>query len=265
MRCLLLLCLLVVAESAIAAVVIDFEELSLPPNSYFDGYGENAASGSWSSRGAQFNTNPWGPGWSYSNIDNATTPGHLNSYAAYTGTGFGGSGIYALGTSFVPNSAYINLPTNHFAHSLRVTNATYAAISMRDGDRFAKKFGGDTGDDEDFFRLLVTGFTGQGANGNAVGQVELMLADFRFANNAEDYILDQWALLDLTSLQLARSLAFTLESSDNGGFGMNTPAFFAIDHLTLTAVPEPSFTVVLATASAAIAVVRRRLRCQVVA
>jgi hypothetical protein len=248
-------------QRAVAAIVVDFEELSLAPNSYFDGYGETAISGSWVSQGVEFNTNPWGPGWSYSNVSDTSTPGHLNAYAAFTGTGFGGTGIYALATSFVPNSAYINLPSSHWAQSMRITNATYTALSMRDGDSFAKKFGGETGNDEDFLRLIVTGFSETNATGSAVAQTELMLADYRFADNSLDYILDEWAFLDLTSFTSARSLGFALVSSDNGAFGMNTPAFFAMDHLALTAataVPEPSFAIVLSLAGTMITTVRYR-------
>jgi hypothetical protein len=35
-----------------------------------------------------------------------------------------------------------------------VTNTTYAYNSMRDGDMFAKKFGGPTGNDPDWYKLL---------------------------------------------------------------------------------------------------------------
>jgi hypothetical protein len=34
---------------------------------------------------------------------------------------------------------------------------TYAALSMRDGDGFAKQFGGASGDDPDYFLLTITG------------------------------------------------------------------------------------------------------------
>ncbi len=240
MRYLLAGILAFLSQIGSAAVVVDFEDLVLAPNSYFDGYGENAASGFWSSGGSQFNTNAFGPGWSYSNVNDPTTTGFMNTYASFTGTGFGGSGNYALATSFSPYGAFINLPDTYVPLSIYVSNATYAATSMRDGDSFAKKFGGESGDDPDFFRLIITGFDALGAAGGVTGETELMLADFRDPNNALDYIVDQWSLVDLTSLGNARSLAFSLESSDNGSFGMNTPAFFAMDQMTLTAVPEPA-------------------------
>jgi hypothetical protein len=40
-----------------------------------------------------------------------------------------------------------------------------------------------------------------------------------------------------------KSLEFGLSSSDSGQYGMNTPAYFAMDHLTL--VPEPASLVLL--------------------
>jgi hypothetical protein len=61
------------------------------------------------------------------------------------------------------------------------------------------------------------------------------LADFRFADNAKDYILDSWSIVDLSMPQNEvgprDSFVFELMSSDNGQFGMNTPGFFAIDEL----------------------------------
>ena len=68
------------------------------------------------------------------------------------------------------------------------------------------------------------------------GEVEFYLADYRFADNGEDYIVDTWEYIDLSSLGAVKSLEFGLSSSDVGDFGMNTPAYFALD----TVVPEPS-------------------------
>ena len=112
-----------------------------------------------------------------------------------------------------------------------VTNTTYAALSMRDGDAFAKKFGGESGDDRDFFLLTIEG---RDDEGDSVGSVEYYLADFRFDDNSRDYIVDQWTMVDVSSLAGATQLEFSLSSSDVGQFGMNTPAYFAVDHIVLS-------------------------------
>ena len=99
---------------------------------------------------------------------------------------------------------------------------------MKDGDAFAKKFGGVSGTDPDWFRLTVLGWY----NGALKQQsVDFFLADFRSANSAEDYIVKDWRWVDLQSLGNVDSLEFHLSSTDTaGGFGMNNPAYFAIDN-----------------------------------
>jgi len=68
---------------------------------------------------------------------------------------------------------------------------------------------------------------------NTIKMYNFYLADFRNADNSKDYILNTWKWLNLTPLGLVDSLEFILSSSDNGAFGMNTPAFFALDNLTI--------------------------------
>ena len=69
------------------------------------------------------------------------------------------------------------------------------------------------------------------------GTVDFYLADYRFENNGDDYLIQDWTWVDLTGLGAATQLEFDLDSSDVGQFGMNTPAYFAIDDIV---APEPS-------------------------
>lgn len=222
---------------AIAQTLIDFDEL-IPPDQgngdfYFDGYGELASGDDWMSQGAGFNTNIFGPGWSYSRVNDPTTAGFTNSWAAITGTDVSGVGNYAMANSFTPNGAVLNLPPGQAATWLQVTNSTYAYLSMIHGDMFAKQFGGTSGDDPDFFKVVFTGFDRLNASGSRVGRVDFYLADFRFADNSLDYIVDVWTPVDLLPLANSRSIGISFESSDVGKFGINTPAYVAIDELQL--------------------------------
>lgn len=222
-----------------SAGVVDFEDLPLAPESFYNGADE---AGGFTSGGAFFNNTftdfgggftGWS-GWSYSNVTDHTTPGFSNQYSAIPGIGVGGTPNYAVAFAFDPGNATINLPASQFADSILITNTTYAYFDMRDGSQFSKVFGGPTGDDPDFFLLTITGLDSLDA---PIGTVDFYLADFRFADNSLDYLIDSWTEVDLTGLDGAATLSFGLTSSDVGEFGMNTPAYFAIDNLHV--VPEP--------------------------
>ncbi|TWT54987.1 hypothetical protein Pla22_26410 [Rubripirellula amarantea] len=269
---------------SMAAVVVDFEELGAFTGSSPDGggsyYNGNDGSGStnstgWNSKGVRFSNSYNGDylpsfdfwsGWSYSNVINSSSPGLNNQYAAYPGGGSSGNGnVQAGGTYAVAfgSGAFFNLPNGSELLSVDVANTTYAALSMRDGDGFAKRFGGVSRNDADFFRITLTGFDSLNAGGNSIGSVTANLADFTFADNSQDYILGDWTTFDLTSIRNARSVAVSFASSDSGDFGINTPTYVAFDNLTITAVPEPSTLSVIAIGSLILGALRFQRRDRV--
>jgi hypothetical protein len=240
--CLLAFSCLLAAPRPAPADAINFADLSLPPNSF------NNSSGGFVSGGAFFNNTftdfgggltAWS-GWSYSNVRDVTTPGFGNQYSAYNLPGGGGDGSpnYAVAYAFSPGDAFIHLPPGTNPVSVDITNTTYAALSMLYGDQFAKKFGGPTGTDPDFFKLTITGLDD---TGRTTGSVDFFLADFRSGNPAQDFIVNSWTTVDLTSLGNATTLSFALTSSDVGPFGINTPAYFALGNLRIDPpdAPEP--------------------------
>ena len=52
------------------------------------------------------------------------------------------------------------------------------------------------------------------------------LADFRFDDDSEDYVVNKWEFVDLTDLGIVKRLEFELSSSDAG-----TPLYFCLDNL----------------------------------
>ena len=237
--------IVLLAGAPARAALVDFEEFdeppySLGPESYWNG---SDGSGGFTSQGAFFNNSytdygggfyAWS-GWSVSNVTDNTTPGYDNQYSAFTGGGANGSEFYGVSYTFYPGDTYIELPAGAELESMLITNTTYAALSMLNGDFVANKFGGDSGDDPDWFKLTITGLDEDEIE---IGQVDFHLADYSFADNELDYVIDEWTLVDLTSLSTASKLSFGLDSSDIGELGMNTPAYFAMDNLVF--VPEPA-------------------------
>jgi hypothetical protein len=251
------LVLLSLVRQGIAAIA-DFENLPLAANSFYNGdpgglMPGQTHDGSFITGGARFNNlfavDPdfgfsfWN-GWAYSNTTDTTTPGFGNQYSAFAGSGSGGSAKYGIGFMSAP-APVIELPPDAVPVSLDITNTTYAALSMLSGDAFAKRFGDDPAtigvvetSFPDYFKLTIGG---RSSTGQPVGTpIDLYLADYRFANDVDDFVLDTWQTIDLTSLAGAATLTFALESTDVGQFGMNTPGYFAVDNLVLNVVPEPS-------------------------
>jgi hypothetical protein len=102
---------------------------------------------------------------------------------------------------------------------------------MLNGDGFSKKFGGTSGDEADYFRLVIKGYRRQMKFQDSV---VFYLADYTNSDNSKDYIIKDWTYVELKSIGYGffDSLSFELQSTDVGQFGMNTPAFFCIDNLS---------------------------------
>lgn len=247
-------------QPAFAAIeIVDFEDVNTftgtnpaGGGSFYNGNNGSGASSDlgWNSRGVHFSNNYDGStlplfdswsGWGYSNVVNPSTSGFGNQYASFAGGGSNGAGGTAAGENYAIafGNGYINIPDQYFIQSLDITNTAYAGLSMQTGDMFAKKFGGLSGNDPDLFQITFTGYDALERNGTVIGAVDVALADFRFADNSLDFILNQWRTVDLSSLAGARSIGFSFFSTDVGSFGINTPLYAAVDNVSFTVVPEP--------------------------
>lgn len=217
-------------------VMARLDDLELEEEGFYNGLDE---AGSFTSGSVTFYNSydteyeSW-DGFAYSNMTDITTPGYENQYSAIVGGGAQDSENYAV--AYVSDFSTFGPPTLEIGDGtetttlagLHVTNTTYAYLSMLDGDDYSKQFGGETGEDPDWFLLTIHGFDESGAE---VGTVEVYLADYQSDVADEDYILDDWTWVDLSSLGAVASLQFTLTSSDMGDYGMNTPAYFALDSI----------------------------------
>lgn len=230
----------VIDWSEINATMVDFDELDLGTDGYING--SDGKGGFLSSeytepnRGAFFKNsyNPtWGSwsGFAASNLTDNTTAGYTNLYSTFVGNASSGDNFAVTSGTQVE----FEISSLYGIKSLDISNTTYAALSMKHGDSFAKKFGGADGTDEDWFKVMIYGTD---YNDNVIDSVEFFLADFRFADSTQDYILDSWSTIDFTSTGLynvpVKSLQFVLSSTDNSAWGMNTPAGFCLDNINCT-------------------------------
>ncbi len=182
----------------------------------------------------------WGSysGWAVSNITDNTTPGWTNQYSSITGSGVNGSDQYGVAYVSDWSNNRIFFDFTSYLNEVQITNSTYAYYAMLNGEGVAKPFGADTSasgvidgtNGEDWFLLTIYAL---GVDSLPTGDsINFYLADYRFADNSQDYIVDTWQTIDLVSLNPCNGLDFVLTSSDtSGGFGMNTPSYFIMDDL----------------------------------
>ena len=204
------------------------EDLELADESFWNG---SDGTGSFISGGYRFEngyeTSDYGPyayGWFYSNKTATTFVNYVTDmYNSAAGKGAEDSKTYAVFNvnDWTPKGVEVLAADGEEVSGFYVTNAAYSYTSMINGDDYAKKFGQD-----DWFKLTVTGYD---AAGEQTGTVDFYLADLRDAQAS--YILKTWRWVDLTSLGKVKRLGFSLSSSDNGTYGMNTPAYFCLDNL----------------------------------
>jgi hypothetical protein len=230
--------LLVAISTQAQFQTIDFEELILPAIDTFYTGADDA--GQFVSQDVIFNNfyeeTAWGYSWSgfaYSNMTDNTTPGLSNQYSAFAGEGASGSEKYAI--YYAHDTLTFPGVAADFGN-VAITNTTYAGISMREGDQFAKQFGSpndangdpDGTDGKDFFFVTIRAWDN---NWNYIDSIDIYLADFQSENANDHYILEDWEYFDLSVLNQAKYFTFNFTSSDVGQFGMNTPAYFALDNL----------------------------------
>lgn len=218
------------------AQTITFDDLTLAPETGWNG---SDGSGSFTSNGQVFingydtGAGYWADGWGYSNKTDITTAGYTNDLSCYAGSGYM-SANFAIGRQ----ASFIDFGSEKVVTSVRLTNMTYAALSMLNGDMFAKQFGSpnnasgqpDGTNGEDFFRINLVG---RDADSIVTDTIVFYLADYRGADSL-DYVLSTWQNVDLSALGEIKYLSFLLESSDVGAFGINTPLYFAMDQLVLS-------------------------------
>lgn len=211
----------------------DFEFPNVPVSGYYDGSDFSGGFQSGlpyfrNSYDTSFGFGFWSGGFGWSTLTDSVTSGFANQMSAKAAGGHNSAG-YGIGLQNAVVVLNNGLPAQ--ALSVRLSNSTYAFNSMRDGDSFAKKFGGPSGNDPDYFKVVIFPYSG----GNMLNDsVEFYLADFRFTDNNLDYLVSSWDSVDLSGLPACDSLKFVLRSSDNGSFGMNTPAYFCLDDMIIS-------------------------------
>lgn len=202
-------------------LTVDFEDV--PLNSA--GLAQNdSVSGSISlgelSLSCAWTTSEWGIygwGFSISNHKDTSTVGYTNPYSCIAASGAASSEKFA---SFYGSKDSLKFDAPVDMESVMLCNNTYAYLSMKNGDSFAKKF-----EDGDYFKLTLILYS----ETERLGEADFYLADFR---KGKELIVNEWTKLDLSTFKGVSHIKFAFESTDISDFGFNTPAYFCLDNVS---------------------------------
>lgn len=104
---------------------------------------------------------------------------------------------------------------------LNLTTYTYASITNEDINTFARAF-----DEGDYLKVVFTGMSGS----EVTGVVECFVVDYR---DGKRYVATNWDDFSLTGLNGGYDrVRVTIETTDVGEWGANTPLYIAMDDLT---------------------------------
>lgn len=208
--------------------IADFSEIELEEESYWNGSDESGVFISGNVSFPNYFTD-WGDGvtswsgFSVSNITDNETTGYENEYSSITGSGVDGKPNYAVAYISDPETYenymafdMINDAEGNSVDGMYITNSTYAYYIIKDGGDYNDPF-----EEGDWFLATFTAFL----NEEEAGSLEYYLADYR---DGEQFILDYWEWIDLTSLGEVDKIEISLSSSDEGDYGMNTPSYICI-------------------------------------
>ena len=195
---------------------------SLPDGSYYypDTFRDPSGMCEFTHYASSFGTD-FGGGFTYTNKTDTVTGDYTNP-SAITGRGVSGDTYLVCnadtyrGNTFVSRVAEIRFAQDVTVQSACFTNATYAYRAMRDGG-INEPFGAD-----DWFKVTVRGWR----DGVKTDSVDVYLAH-------DGLLVNAWEEHSLTALGTVDMVDFFFDSTDVGAYGMNNPAYFCMDALTL--------------------------------
>ncbi|MBX3423358.1 MAG: DUF4465 domain-containing protein [Pirellulaceae bacterium] len=208
-----------------AEIVLDFEQYNLPSDQYI--YWPDLEHVSFET------TLPWGPNYAVSRKRSLTDPIFYwanGDDTTVTIGGAGGSEQWLTVLAAVPGEIILIAPANTRFGSVKITNAALVDYTVRYGLYQASQFGPN-----DYLRVRFLALNADDTpTGAATDWIDL--ATF----TASLSTLDEWIDVDLSGLQSDR-MTIEMAGTDNDPiWGLNTPAYLALDDLIIHPADPPT-------------------------
>lgn len=174
-------------------------------------------------------------GWWYTYSNQCSVYNTLSTDGANEGAGAGNSNRFAVINGYSDanndNSASFNFSASkeYLVESIEICPTSYVYGTITKGNSFGNNPGLSLREVTGWFKVTATGYTAAGVK---TGTVEKYICDYRNPQNEID-IATTWQTWDLSALGRVNKVVFNFEGSDSGQWGLNTPAYLAIDDITL--------------------------------
>lgn len=145
-----------------------------------------------------------------------------NQYAVYNASASEGGGalIYYYDSYNEPCDIVLKDATMLTSVRLNLTTYTYASITDEDINSYARTFA-----DGDYLKVVFTAMSAD----EALDSVECYVVDYR---DGKRFVATNWDIYDLRSLGKGYdAVRVTIETTDVGEYGANTPLYIALDEL----------------------------------
>lgn len=156
-------------------------------------------------------------GFGYSNVTSTSFSDYRDQIHSTVGHGVDNSATFGLcygsGTVNILSSTEGEVVCGFY-----ISANAYVKNSILNGDGFAHAFA-----DGDWFKTTITGTKADGSTSS----LDYYIADYR---DGKSLLVDDWTWVDLTPLGKVTKIDFSFSSTDNGDYGMNTPAYFCLDN-----------------------------------
>ncbi len=210
------------------ATVVTFENVALDSTGYWNGSdfsGGKLVDGAFFVNDyvfdSLFNYGYCNGGFYVSSKTDKQTRGYLNEYSVYADGGADNSKQFAVlyYSAWSAQNARIQFTKAVSPKNISLTNSTYTYWSLKEGDAISKACAAG-----DWFKVTIIGQNGD----TRTDSLDFYLADFR---DGKTFICDTWTSVDLSALGAVTDIYFTIDGTDKGDWGLNTPAYVCLDNL----------------------------------
>ena len=151
------------------------------------------------------------------------------------GAGADGSNTFALingySDQFNDKSASFSFSAGreYLVENMMICPTSYVYGTVTKGNPYGNVPGQTLKDARGWVKVTATGYD---AAGTKTATVEKYLCDYRNIGSAIE-IASTWQLWDLSAMGRVNKVVFNFEGSDTGQWGLNTPAYLALDNITI--------------------------------